>query len=128
MKSIDKCDSYLDEIIESACEQLKCEFSADPLEFPVVSFFLCILMSLRLPGTCLHPPDEGRWVSERIAALESVSRDTNSLWANPQRRSAVVLLQDHAQHIGEAVDGFQRSLTTMYLVMLPRNPPSESLK
>jgi hypothetical protein len=33
-----------------------------------------------------------------------------------------VLLQDHAQHIGEAVDGCQRSLTTMYSVMLPRNP------
>jgi hypothetical protein len=33
-----------------------------------------------------------------------------------------VLLQDRAQHIGEAVDGCQRSLTTMYSVMLPRNP------
>jgi hypothetical protein len=29
-----ECDSYLVEIIESACEQLKCEFSSDPLEFP----------------------------------------------------------------------------------------------
>jgi hypothetical protein len=33
-----------------------------------------------------------------------------------------MLLQDRAQHIGEAVDGCQRSLTTMYSVMLPRNP------
>jgi hypothetical protein len=33
-----------------------------------------------------------------------------------------VLLQDRAQHIGEAVDGCQRSLTTMFSVMLPRNP------
>jgi hypothetical protein len=33
-----------------------------------------------------------------------------------------VLLQDRAQHIGEAVDGCRRSLTTMYSVMLPRNP------
>jgi hypothetical protein len=33
-----------------------------------------------------------------------------------------VLLQDRAQHIGEAVDGCQRSLMTMYTVMLPRNP------
>jgi hypothetical protein len=32
-----ECDSYLVEIIESACEQLKCEFSADPLEFPAAS-------------------------------------------------------------------------------------------
>jgi hypothetical protein len=33
-----------------------------------------------------------------------------------------VLLQDRAQHIGEAVDGCRRSLTTIYSVMLPRNP------
>jgi hypothetical protein len=33
-----------------------------------------------------------------------------------------VLLQDRAQHIGEVVDGCQRSLTTMYSMMLPRNP------
>jgi hypothetical protein len=32
-----ECDSYLVEIIESACEQLKCEFSVDPLKFPVAS-------------------------------------------------------------------------------------------
>jgi hypothetical protein len=33
-----------------------------------------------------------------------------------------VLFQDRAQHIGEAVDVCQRSLTTMYSVMLPHNP------
>jgi hypothetical protein len=33
-----------------------------------------------------------------------------------------VLLQDRAQHIGEAVDGCRRSLTTMHSAMLPRNP------
>jgi hypothetical protein len=33
-----------------------------------------------------------------------------------------VLLQDRAQHIGEAVDGCQKALTTMHSVMLPRNP------
>jgi hypothetical protein len=70
-------------------------------------------MNLRHPGTCLHPTDEDRWVSERIATLERVSKDTNTLWADPRHCSAVVLLQDHAQHIGEAVDGCQRSLTTM---------------
>jgi hypothetical protein len=32
-----------------------------------------------------------------------------------------VLLQDRAQHIGEAFDGRRMSLTTMYYVMLPRN-------
>jgi hypothetical protein len=83
-------------------------------------------MSLCLPGT--HPADENRRVAERIIALERVSKDTTSLWADPRRRSAVVLLQDRAQHIGEAVDGCQRSLTTMYSVMLPRNPPPANFK
>jgi hypothetical protein len=44
------------------------------------------------------------------------------LWSDSRRRRAIVLLQDRAQHIGEAVDGCQRYLTTMYFVMLPRNP------
>jgi hypothetical protein len=66
--------------------------------------------------------------SERIVALERVSKDTNSLWADPRRRSAIVLLQDCAQHPGEAIDGCQRSLTTMYSVMLSRNPLPESFK
>jgi hypothetical protein len=79
-------------------------------------------MILRLQGTYLHPTDENRRVAEQIAALEKVSKDTTSLWADLRRRSAVVLLQDRAQHIEEAVDGCQRSLMTMYSVMLPRNP------
>jgi hypothetical protein len=62
------------------------------------------------------------WVAERIAALEKVSKDASCLWANPRHHSVVVLLQDRAQHIGEAVDGCQRSLMTMYSVMLPHNP------
>jgi hypothetical protein len=33
-----------------------------------------------------------------------------------------VLLQDRAQHIGEAVDDYRKALTTMHSVMLPRNP------
>jgi hypothetical protein len=85
-------------------------------------------MNLRLPGTYLHPIDEDCRVSKRIVALERVSKDTNTLWADPRRHSAVVLLQDCAQHIGEAVDGCRRSLTTMYSVMLPLNPPPESFK
>jgi hypothetical protein len=32
-----ECDSFLVEVIESACEQLKCKFSADPLEFLAAS-------------------------------------------------------------------------------------------
>jgi hypothetical protein len=42
------------------------------------------------------------------------------------RRGAIVLLQDHAQHVGESIDGCQKSLTTMYSVMLPWNPPPEN--
>jgi hypothetical protein len=49
-------------------------------------------MDLHLLGSCLHPPDEDRRVAERITALEKVSKDMNSLWANPRRRSADVLL------------------------------------
>jgi hypothetical protein len=85
-------------------------------------------MSLRLPGTCLHSAYVNRQVAERIAALEGVSKDATSLWADPRCRSAVILLQDRAQHIGEAMDGCQRSLTTMYSIMLPRNPPLGSFK
>jgi hypothetical protein len=85
-------------------------------------------MILRLPGTCLHPADENCRVAERIAALEKVSKDMTSLWADPWHRSDVVLLQDRAQHIGEAIDGCQRALTTMYSVMLPRNPLPGSFK
>jgi hypothetical protein len=84
--------------------------------------------NFRLLGTGLHPTDEDHRVSERNAALERVSKDTDTLWAHPWHRNAMVLLQDHAQHIGEAVDGCQKSLTTMYSIMLPRNPPSESFK
>jgi hypothetical protein len=55
-------------------------------------------------------------------ALEKASQGSDSLWSNPQRRRAIVLLQDHAQHIGETVDGCQTSLMTLYSVMLPCNP------
>jgi hypothetical protein len=79
-------------------------------------------MNLYFPGNCLHPADENRRVAERIAALEKVSKDASSLWADPRCHSVVVLLQDRAQHIGEAMDGCRKSLMTMHSVMLPRNP------
>jgi hypothetical protein len=85
-------------------------------------------MFLYAPGTFLDPVDENRRVSERIAALERASQGTDTLWVDPHHRRAIVLLQDHAQHIREAVNGCQNSLATMYSVMLPRNPPSESFK
>jgi hypothetical protein len=71
----------------------------------------------------LNPVHENHRVSERITVLERASTDTNTFWIDPRRRSAIVLLQDRAQHIGEAVDGCQKSLTTMYSVVLLRNSP-----
>jgi hypothetical protein len=67
-------------------------------------------------------------VSKRIAALEKASTDTNTFWIDPRRHSAIVLLQDRAQHVRESVDRCQKSLTTMYSVMLPRNPPLENFE
>jgi hypothetical protein len=55
-------------------------------------------------------------------ALERSSEGVKSFWFDPRRRRAIVLLQDRAQHIGEAIDGCRRSFTTMHSVMLPRNP------
>jgi hypothetical protein len=73
-------------------------------------------------GTCLDFVGEARHVTEWITALERSSGGVETFWSNPQRRNAIVLLQDRAQHIGEAVDGCQKALTTMHSVMLPRNP------
>jgi hypothetical protein len=74
----------------------------------------------------LNPIDEDHRVSERIAALERASSDTNTFWIDLRHREAIVLLQDHAQHVRESVDGCQKSLITMYSVMLPQNPPPEN--
>jgi hypothetical protein len=59
-------------------------------------------------------------------ALERASSDTNTFWVDLWRHSAIILLQDCAQHIGESDYGCQKSLTIMYSVMLPRNPPPEN--
>jgi hypothetical protein len=88
----------------------------------------CELIFYRASGTCLDFVGEARQVSEQIVALEKASQGTDSLWSNARRCRAIVLLQDHAQHTGEAVDGCQTSLTTMYSVMLPRNPLPESFR
>jgi hypothetical protein len=73
-------------------------------------------------GTCLDFVSEARCVSEWIVALESSSGGVETFWSDPRRRGAIVLLQDHAQHIGEVVDGCRKSLTTMHSIMLSRNP------
>jgi hypothetical protein len=87
-----------------------------------LSFHYCCLILFVISSTCLDFVAEARRVSERITALEKVSEGIDSLWSDPRCRRAIVLLQDHAQYIGEAVDGCRRSLTTMYSVMLPCNP------
>jgi hypothetical protein len=84
--------------------------------FPLLSNIFVIL------GTCLDFVAKAHGVAERNTALEKASEGIDSLWSDPRRCRAIVLLQDRAQHIGEAVDGCRRSLTTMYSFMLPRNP------
>jgi hypothetical protein len=81
---------------------------------------------LNSSGICLNPIDENRRVSERLEALERTFSDTNTFWIDPRRCNAIVLLQDRVQHVGESVDGCRKSLTTMFSVMLPRNPPPEN--
>jgi hypothetical protein len=72
--------------------------------------FCCVfLVSYALisysPGICLDPVAKDRRVSKRVAALERVSSDTNTFWIDARRHSAIVLLQDRIQHVGESVDG-----------------------
>jgi hypothetical protein len=78
--------------------------------------------SFAILGTCLDFAAQDRRVTERNAALEKLCVGIESVWSDPRRRSAIVLLQDRAQHIGESVDGCRRALITMHSVMLPRNP------
>jgi hypothetical protein len=81
----------------------------------------CLIFSCAL-GTCLDFAAEAHRIAERNTALEKASEGIDSLWSDSQHRRVVVLLQDCAQHIGDAVDGCRRSLITMHSVMLPRNP------
>jgi hypothetical protein len=65
-------------------------------------------------------------VSERIADLERASSNTNTFLIDPRHCSAIVLLQDRPQHVRESIYSCQKSLTTMYSVMLPQNPLPEN--
>jgi hypothetical protein len=85
-------------------------------------FTAVCMIPLLVIGTCLDFAAEDRRVTERNAALKKMSASVETLWSNPRRRSAIVLLQDRAQHIGESVDGCRKALATMHSVMLPRNP------
>jgi hypothetical protein len=100
---------------------LRCKIPFD-LSFLFPLSHCCFVISFAIIGTCLDFAAEDHRVTERNAALEKMSAGIETLWSDPRRRSAIVLLQDRAQHIGESVDGCRRALTTMHSVMLPRNP------
>jgi hypothetical protein len=72
--------------------------------FPVL-FTAVFVTSFAVTGTCLDFAAEDCRITERNAALEKMSAGFETLWSDSRRRSAIVLLQDHAQHIGESVDG-----------------------
>jgi hypothetical protein len=116
---------FLLESLNQHASNCSVSFLEAPLGFLLCSFDLYAKICI-FAGSCLNPIDENRRVFERIAALERASTDTNTFWIDPHRRSTIILLQDHAQHIREAVDGCQKSLTTMYSIMLPRNPLREN--
>jgi hypothetical protein len=65
----------------------------------------CFCDKFTVVGTCLDFAAEERRVAEQNAALEKMSTGYETLWFDPRCRSAIVLLQDRAQHIGESVDG-----------------------
>jgi hypothetical protein len=116
----EECESFILGIVESSCEMLRCKRSFDS-SFPCLVTAV-VVTPFAVVGTCLDFAAEERRVAERNAALEKMSTDFETLWSDPRRWSAIVLLQDCAQHIGESVDGCRRALTTMHSVMLPRNP------
>jgi hypothetical protein len=94
---LEQCDSFLIGIVESVCEMLRCKVPCS-LSFSL-SFHYCCLILFVISGTCLDFVAEARRVSERITALEKASEGIGSLWSNPRRRRAIVLLQGRAQHI-----------------------------
>jgi hypothetical protein len=99
----EECESLILSIVESACEMLRCKF---PFDFSFPCFFTAVFVtSFAVIGTYLDFAAEDRQVTERNVALEKMSAGFETLWSDPRRRSAIVLLQDHAQHIGESVDG-----------------------
>jgi hypothetical protein len=97
----EECKSFIIGIVESACEMLRCKIPCN-FSFPLM-FHYCLVISFVLLGTCLDFADEAHQVAKWNAALEKASEGIDSLWSNPRCREAIVLLQDRAQHIGEAL-------------------------
>jgi hypothetical protein len=115
-------DHYMSEILEAANEQLNCQFLGSPECFCRHIYFSIIAFDV---GTCLDAAAKDLRVNEWIAVLDRVSAGTGTFWSNARRRRSMVRLQDRADHIGEAVEGCRKALTTVLTVMLPRNPPPE---
>jgi hypothetical protein len=86
----EECDSFVIGIIESACEMLRCKI---PCDFSFSLWFhCCSVISFVILGTCLDFAAEAHWVAERNAALEKTSEGIDSLWSDPRRCRAIVLL------------------------------------
>jgi hypothetical protein len=87
----EECESFTLGFVESACEMLRCKL------FFFDSFFPClpsaaVVSPFFIIGSCLDFAAEDRRVSERNAALEKMSANFETLWSDPRRRSAIVLL------------------------------------
>jgi hypothetical protein len=65
-----------------------------PFLFPFIPLLLSNIFVIL--GTCLDFVAEAHRVAERNIALEKASEGIDSLWSDPRRRRAIVLLQDHA--------------------------------
>jgi hypothetical protein len=87
---LEECNSFLIGIVKSVCEMLRCEVSCSLSCF--LLFHCCCLIFFVVLGTCLNFVAEARRVSERNTALEKASEGIDSLWSDPRRRRAIVLL------------------------------------
>jgi hypothetical protein len=86
----EECESFILVIIESACEMLQCKVPCS-FSFPLL-FHYYFVIYFALVGTCLDFAAEARRVAERNTALEKTSKGIESLWSDPRRRRAIVLL------------------------------------
>jgi hypothetical protein len=91
---LEECDSFLIGIVESVCEMLRCEVPCCFSCFLLFHYYC--LMSFVVLGICMDFAAEARRVAEQNTALEKASEGIDSLWSDPRRRRAIVLLQDHA--------------------------------
>jgi hypothetical protein len=74
IRHLEECDFFLIEIIESACEQLQCEFSLKPSWAFCCAPLILYAKICNFAGSCLNPVDENRRVSEQIPTLFGLIR------------------------------------------------------